>query len=100
MPSLPLWTLAPNDVGLPWLGQMLDMFRRDTDPKEYYHYYALPVATLLGGYTYAQMTGAPPDITLLGGYTLPSINTPRRRPFPDVNAGLVLCGPGVQARPT
>jgi H+-translocating NAD(P) transhydrogenase len=29
--------------------KMLDMFKRETDPKEYYEYYALPVATMLGG---------------------------------------------------
>lgn len=53
--------------------QMLDMFRRDTDPKEYYQYYALPVATLLGGYTFAQMSGTPPGI--IDTCIMPSFNT-------------------------
>ena len=30
-------------------GKMLDLFRRESDPKEYFEYYSLPVALVLGG---------------------------------------------------
>eukprot|EP00961_Rhodomonas_salina_P096283 1294737-Rhodomonas_salina.3 len=30
--------------------RMLDMFKRKDDPPEYSHYYAIPMATLAGGY--------------------------------------------------
>jgi len=43
---------------------MLDMFKRDTDPPEYYQYYTIPAATLIGGYAYATATGSA-DMTQL-----------------------------------
>jgi len=32
-------------------GKMLDMFKRPTDPPEYYHYYAAPTALAIGSYS-------------------------------------------------
>jgi H+-translocating NAD(P) transhydrogenase len=47
--------------------KMLDMFKRPTDPPEYYHYYAAPSAVVLTGYGIARMTGKFPEIDAAAG---------------------------------
>jgi len=42
--------------------KMLDMFKRPTDPPEYYHLYGIPAATTLGLYTAGTMTGSYPQL--------------------------------------
>mmetsp|Transcript_14687 Transcript_14687/g.19338 ORF Transcript_14687/g.19338 Transcript_14687/m.19338 type:complete len:1075 (+) Transcript_14687:107-3331(+) len=37
--------------------KMLDMFKRPTDPPEYYHYYAVPAGAFVGGYALSKGMG-------------------------------------------
>eukprot|EP00816_Leptocylindrus_hargravesii_P007386 CAMPEP_0196806692 /NCGR_PEP_ID=MMETSP1362-20130617/6603_1 /TAXON_ID=163516 /ORGANISM="Leptocylindrus danicus, Strain CCMP1856" /LENGTH=1058 /DNA_ID=CAMNT_0042180289 /DNA_START=27 /DNA_END=3203 /DNA_ORIENTATION=- len=46
-------------------GKMLDMFKRPTDPPEYYHYYGVPAIGTLGTYGALLSTGAYPEVTSL-----------------------------------
>jgi len=38
--------------------KMLDMFKRPTDPPEYYHYYAIPAGAFVGGYALSKAMGS------------------------------------------
>lgn len=38
-------------------GKMLDLFRRPTDPKDFFEFYGIPVAVVLGGLAAAGLTG-------------------------------------------
>lgn len=42
--------------------KMLDMFKRPTDPPEYYHLYGIPAAATMGAYTIGTMSGKFPEI--------------------------------------
>lgn len=42
--------------------KMLDMFKRPTDPPEYYHLYGIPAAGILGTYGAAAMSGNYPEV--------------------------------------
>lgn len=46
---------------------MLDMFKRPTDPPEYYHYYGIPAATTLCLYGVGRLTGKFPEIDSAAG---------------------------------
>mmetsp|Transcript_4609 Transcript_4609/g.14193 ORF Transcript_4609/g.14193 Transcript_4609/m.14193 type:complete len:864 (-) Transcript_4609:28-2619(-) len=46
--------------------KMLQLFKRPTDPKEYYSLYALPAAVLLGGLAYVQRAGSMYGHTVVG----------------------------------
>lgn len=47
--------------------KMLDMFKRPTDPPEFYHYYGIPAATTLGLYGIGRLTGKFPEIDAAAG---------------------------------
>jgi H+-translocating NAD(P) transhydrogenase len=46
---------------------MLDMFKRPTDPPEFYHYYGIPAATTLGLYGIGRLSGKCPEIDAAAG---------------------------------
>lgn len=47
-------------------GKMLDLFKRPTDPKDYFEFYALPVAVVLGGLGAAGFAGVG-DLGIMSG---------------------------------